>query len=144
MIWILAINCWSTLYILDIIPCLVRSWQRYFPSFCRLALHFGDFFLCYVKVHFRPFVSSFVCLSVSLDRVSQYSPGTCNVDHAGLKPTEILCLCFPSAGIKGMCNHTWLVPFVNSLHFFPVLLVSWSESLCAYIFFHFFKNIIWL
>jgi hypothetical protein len=37
------------------------------------------------------------------DRVSLYSPGCPGTQKS-------TCLCLPSAGIKGVCHHTWLVP----------------------------------
>jgi hypothetical protein len=38
-------------------------------------------------------------------------PGTLSVDQAGLELNIFLWLCFPKAGIKGLCRHLWaLVP----------------------------------
>jgi hypothetical protein len=60
----------------------------------------------------------FVCLFVSRDRVSLYSPGcpgTHFVDQAGLETQKSSCLCLPSAGIKGVRHHrpAWQQSFLK-------------------------------
>jgi hypothetical protein len=76
--------------------------------------------------------------SVFWVRVSLYSPGcpgTHSVDQAGLKLTEIICLCLPSAGIKD--THSAQVnlrnpdPVLTGSHRVKTLNKGWGSSLAG-------------
>ena len=67
-------------------------------------------YIKYIKLTTYIVCLGFVCFLFAFQgRISLYNsascPGTHCVDQAGLKLTETVCLCLPSARIKGMRHH---------------------------------------